>query len=161
MSTRKDDMIFVVEDDKMYSKMFEYKLKESGNSNIKTFATGEECLENMHLNPSVVVLDYQLPSISGLETLKHIKESNPETAVVALSNNNDLSVKRKFFDEGVYEYFQKSKDTYDKICNTVDYLLWIVKSKKEQQGKVQSAVSLMVILILIGIVLIHLIITKS
>src|SRR5687767_5278758 len=105
--TAANDMIFLVEDDEMYSAMVEYKLKEFGKKNIKKFHSGEECLRNMHLNPSIVVLDYQLPRINGLETLKQIKENNPETAVVALSNTNDSYIKKQFFDAGVYEYFQK------------------------------------------------------
>lgn len=136
----KDDIIFVVEDDEMYSMMLEYKLKKYCDGIIKRFSSGEDCINNMYLNPSLIVLDYQLPNINGLETLKQIKKNNPETAVVTLTNNNDINVKKQLLDAGIDMHFQKSKDTYDEICKTLNYLLVVVRSKKDQKEKIHSYV---------------------
>jgi two-component system response regulator AtoC len=151
----KDDMIFIVEDDEMYSTMFNHKLREYSDGKIRRFFTGKECIDNLHLNPSLVVLDYQLPDINGLETLKQIKEYNPETMVVALTDNNDNNVKQKLIDSGVNNYFQKSKDTYDRICKTINYLLTITRLKRDQKEKIQRAEILTVFFIVLGIVLMY------
>jgi len=151
----KDDIIFLVEDDEMYSKMFEYKLKKHCDGVIKRFSCGEDCIKNMYLNPSLVVLDYQLPNINGLETLKQIKKYNPETLIVSLTNNNDTNVKKRLLEIGVEKHFQKSKDTYDEICKTIDYLLLTLRSRKDEQERVQSIVLITVLFILMGILLFY------
>mgnify|MGYP001794313220 CR=1 FL=1 len=68
--------VFLVEDDEIYSMILAQKLKVFGNFFVSTFATGESALEHLgqHPNIDVVILDYDLPGISGLETLTEIQK---------------------------------------------------------------------------------------
>ncbi len=67
-------MIFMVDDDKVILNLLEYVFQSKNGYIIKTFSSGEECLQNMNLNPDLVVLDYILNekdknAMDGLETL--------------------------------------------------------------------------------------------
>ena len=61
--------VFVVEDNELYSLMIDHKLKDIGNYHITTFTSGEDCLKNLYLEPDVIILDYYLTGMTGLETL--------------------------------------------------------------------------------------------
>jgi CheY-like chemotaxis protein len=45
MSEKKNNLIFVVEDNKMYNKLIVEYLSKNKFSNVKPFYSGEECVE--------------------------------------------------------------------------------------------------------------------
>lgn len=133
-----NNLIFVVEDNEIYSMMLDYMLTKYSNCKVKRYGTAEEFLNNLHMNPDIVILDYYLPQMNGLETLKQIKDYNPEIVVVALTGQNDISVVKEMLDAGVNKYFQKAKDPVDKICKTIDSMLFNVQAKKRDQERIRS-----------------------
>jgi len=56
-------------------------------------ATGEEAVaQSTNLHPSVVVIDIQLPTMTGMEATSLIKRQSPSTTVIALTAGaSDLS----------------------------------------------------------------------
>ncbi|MCB0022731.1 MAG: response regulator transcription factor [Caldilinea sp.] len=51
---------------------------------------GEEALEAVQtLHPDVVIMDVAMPGMNGIEATRRIKESSPETAVLALTMHED------------------------------------------------------------------------
>ena len=67
--------IFVVEDDIWYGEVLEYVLKLDPDVEVERFTSGQECLDNLHKNPSIVTLDYSLNDMNGQEVMKRIKKS--------------------------------------------------------------------------------------
>ncbi len=52
--------------------------------------TGEEALDCVRASrPDIVLMDIQLPGMSGIEATRRIKETAPETAVLALTMHED------------------------------------------------------------------------
>ena len=47
---------------------------------ISTFNDGESCLKQVDNHTNVVILDYYMEGINGLDVLKRIKKINPKTA---------------------------------------------------------------------------------
>lgn len=56
----KNKVIFFVDDDKMMLDLMEYTFKCREGFDVRSFYSGEECVQNLHLNPDVIVLDYYL-----------------------------------------------------------------------------------------------------
>lgn len=138
MKNNKDDLIFMVEDNETYSLMFDYLLTKYTNCNVKRFTSGEECIEHLKMNPQLVVLDYFLPQMNGLELLKKIKEYNPEIAVVVLTQQNDENVAKQLIDAGVDKYFHKGEDSFEKVCKAIDYQLLMLRVKKSNRERVRQ-----------------------
>ncbi len=74
-------LIFFVDDDKMMLNLMEYTFKCREGFDVRSFYSGEECLENLHLKPSLIVLDYYLgegesTAMTGLDTLKKITRTD-------------------------------------------------------------------------------------
>lgn len=111
--------IFVIEDDKFYGELLEYHLTLNPDYEVKRFTTGKEALAQLHQRPGVVTLDYSLPDMTGAEILKRIKHANPETQVIIISGQEDISTAVQLLREGAYDYIVKNEDTTDRLWNTV------------------------------------------
>lgn len=53
--------IFIVEDDAMMVTLMRQTLSKNPNYEIQHFESAEDCLNNLHLNPDIVTIDYHLP----------------------------------------------------------------------------------------------------
>jgi DNA-binding NarL/FixJ family response regulator len=62
------------------------------------------------LQPDVVILDLRLPSGSGLELLKEIKKSKPETTVIMLTAFPDRYIEKECKKAGADFFFSKFND---------------------------------------------------
>ena len=69
MQNKKNPLIFVVEDNQMYNKLVVSYLKTNKFSNVESFHTGEDALKNMDKNPDIVIQDYLLDGMTGIEVL--------------------------------------------------------------------------------------------
>lgn len=112
--------IFIVEDNEMYSFMLERKLHDQINYRIANYTTGEACIKDLYLNPDIVILDYNLPGINGMEALKALKEKKPKLHVIILSSQTNLQAVADLMKEGAYDYIQKNKETLVKITEAIE-----------------------------------------
>lgn len=118
-------LIFFVDDDKMMLNLMEYTFKCREGFDVKSYYSGEECLENLNLNPSMVVLDYYLgegesTAMSGLDTLKKINETHSEIPVVILSREKDKNLINRFMDYGAMQYVIKDDFFINTLIETVE-----------------------------------------
>ena len=122
-ATSREILIFIVDDDLLYLNALKHSILEKlPELKIKTFQTGEACLQQMKLKPTVVILDYFLDSKvsyawNGLTILKQIKKINPKTKVIMLSSQDSLDIAVKCVDNGSFDYISKSETAFVKINN--------------------------------------------
>jgi len=77
--------VLVVDDEAPVRELFT-DLLEAEKCSVKCVATGEEALDMIVKEPfDVVLLDIKLPGISGIETLKKLKESSPRLTVLMIT----------------------------------------------------------------------------
>lgn len=69
MQNIKNPLIFVVEDNQMYNKLVVSYLKTNKFTNVESYLSGEEALQNMHKNPDIVIQDYLLEGMTGIEEI--------------------------------------------------------------------------------------------
>lgn len=147
MSGNKHNLIFIVEDNSLYSLMLDYKLSNESIANCMCFRTGEECLDSLSMDPLLVVLDYELPGMNGKETLKEIKKIRPATPVVILSGNKDKKLIRELFNEGIYDYLQKEPNAVKKLKKIINGLLKVVAIDEERSVSRLRAAFLVILLL--------------
>jgi len=120
-------LLFLVDDDALFLKSLEIEFADNTESVLKTYTTGELCLENISQNPDVVILDYHLNSInknaiSGLETLDRIKKVNQAIPVVMLSSQDKIEVAVNCIKHQAFDYIVKSETAFirlQKIITTI------------------------------------------
>lgn len=151
-------LIFIVEDNEMYSTMLDYILSKENTHQFIRFSSGEKCMENIYLNPDVVILDYGLPGMDGLETLFNIKKYSANIPVIILTGNKNLSVAKKLLDSGAFDYiYKEDADVVSLIIATMNNALSISKqvhnTRKERKRRYVKIICalLIIILIIVGI----------
>ena len=125
--------IFIVEDDPMYARMLEHNLSRNPDYEVESFATGGECLKNLHKRPSVVTIDYNLPDMMGSELMKKVLRFNPDIAVIIISGQNDISTAIGLLREGAFDYIVKDEETHDRLWNSLRLLKEISRLKVENE----------------------------
>jgi two-component system, OmpR family, response regulator len=118
-------LVFFVDDDKMILNLLEYTINNREDCDIMTFQSGEECLENLSLNPDLIILDHVFKSehvnpLNGLQTLKKIREISQDIPVVILSSQEDQEIKDEFLKAGATGYIPKNDYFIDVLMETVD-----------------------------------------
>lgn len=110
MKQPSDIQIVLIEDDAIIRESFEFLLnEEEGYVVCGAFANAESALKQLEvLDPDVILLDIQLPGISGLDALPKIKELLPSTAVIILSVNEHQDTVFDALAKGAEGYLTKN-----------------------------------------------------
>jgi DNA-binding NtrC family response regulator len=111
--------LFIVEDNQLYSFYIDNLLKEQFNFKVNTYPNGEACLKDLYLTPDIVILDYMLGGIDGLEVLSAIKKQLPDTPVILLTGQKDVDKAVRLMKAGAYEYIMKDKDAPQKLVDAI------------------------------------------
>lgn len=117
--------IFLVDDEPIQNEMLKDYISERFKYQIKTYESGESALQDMHLNPEIMVLDFHLNSHlpdaqNGVEVLKKVKEMHPETQVIMLSGQDQLEVAIDSMKHGAYDYVIKSETAFSRMENILN-----------------------------------------
>jgi CheY-like chemotaxis protein len=111
--------VFIVDDDPTFVKMLEHQLELADFTPFETYISGEECLKNMHHRPTLVLLDFSLGGLNGLDVLTKIKKEFPKTAVVMLTAVEDVEVEQRCLEAGASNYIRKDPDGLERLNNEV------------------------------------------
>ena len=128
-------LIFLVDDDALFLKSIEIDFTQNTESYIKTFATGELCLENISQNPDIIILDYYLNSIdinaiNGIETLDRIKTANPLIPVIMLSSQDKIEVAVICMKHNAFDYVVKSETAFVRLKKIITSIFQTQKTEK-------------------------------
>ncbi len=128
--------LFLVDDDAVFLKLLEIEFLEHGDFDIKTFATGELCIENLTQKPDVIVLDYYLDgvdrdAINGLDTLDQIKAFNPDLPVIMLSSQDKIDVAINCMHHKAFDYVVKSETAFMRLKKIITTILQTQKLEKQ------------------------------
>lgn len=121
--------ILLIEDDLTFSRIldgfltkqgFQVAVSHNGKEGIKTFLSKAFDL---------VLLDYRLPDVTGMDLLQEIKGTSPTTPVIIMTGFNDIRTAVKAIKVGAFEYITKPVNP--------DELLMVVKQalKKEKNSE--------------------------
>jgi DNA-binding NtrC family response regulator len=133
MQNTKDPLIFVVEDNQMYNKLVVSYLKTNKFSKIESFLTGEDALNNLHKNPDIIIQDYLLDGMTGIEVLIKAKKTNPNVEFIFLSGQDSIDVAINSMKYGAYDYIVKDQMALQKMVNKIhkiNSVTELVKSNK-------------------------------
>ena len=127
MSDQNKLLVYIVDDDKMYSSALKHYLESNChdiNLQIEQFIVGETLLMSIDKKPHVIILDYHLNSkfhdaVNGIEILREIKRLSPESKVIMVSGQDSVDVAVDTIAKGAVDYIVKNSDAYEKIRRAV------------------------------------------
>ncbi|WP_026777577.1 response regulator [Polaribacter sp. Hel_I_88] len=100
--------VLAIDDQKLVLIPLEIRLKELGYE-VTTTTSALKGIELFDLiQPDLVIVDINMPETSGIEVVKHIRQTkNVATPIMILSGNTDDAIISKAFDLGVNDYMKK------------------------------------------------------
>jgi FixJ family two-component response regulator len=103
-------VIAIVDDDPSVRKGLERLIRSLGWQ-AETFASAQEFLDRPRTEaPSCLVLDLQLPGLSGLDLQKRMSEAGLETPIVFLTGHGNIPASVKAMKAGAVEFLTKPVD---------------------------------------------------
>lgn len=117
------DFILVVDDEAAVRELLVSQLDFLGFEALQT-ADGEYSLEIARSEhpPALVLLDIEMPRLSGVDLLRQLKQINEDIQVVMVSGLRDLATVRECLREGAYDYLAKPFELED-LHNTAERAL--------------------------------------
>lgn len=130
--------VFLVDDDPFYLKSLENLFKSIQEFNVHVFNSGNECLNNLHKGPDIVVLDYALngldaTSSNGLTTLRKIKEQKPNVHVIMLSSQDKIEVAVNCMKHQASDYIVKNETAFVRLKIAIKNIFIQNKTNKTVQ----------------------------
>ena len=114
--------IFIVDGDPFWTGVLSEMLQKLGFTNIRTFSSGNNCIQNLQQNPRLVFLDYRMEDVGGLKILHEIKKYNPFAYVVFCTAHQDLGVAVDAIKFGSADYLLKENATMKEISDVLENL---------------------------------------
>ncbi len=101
------EKILVIEDDPVSRTLLSEILKKSGYE-VLIAKNGHEGIELATSNrPDLVITDFQMPGMTGVEVLASLKELNPLLPVIMLTAYGDASLTIKSMQSGAFDFIEK------------------------------------------------------
>lgn len=114
--------VMIVDDSLFMRKILRGILAEKGFTVTAEAASGIEAMRNLHTNhPEIILLDIILPDSNGLDLLKSIISTCPDSQVVVCSSLGQPLVIQKALDMGAKAFIQKPF-TPEKVTEVLESL---------------------------------------
>jgi DNA-binding NtrC family response regulator len=102
--------ILIVDDELIMRESLGGWLERDGHD-IETVASGEEALEILKDKRfDILLVDIKMEGMSGLDVLRHVRETDPDVAVVMITAYGSISTAIEAMKNGAYEYLLKPFD---------------------------------------------------
>jgi DNA-binding NtrC family response regulator len=122
--------VFIIEDDLVVATLMKQALVRYDHD-ITHYTTAEDCINNLHLNPDIITVDYNLPGMNGIDLMRRIKAYNSAIMVVLVSGQETLEVVVDAYQGGASEYIIKNDSLFVNLENSIRNLSMNVVLKKE------------------------------
>lgn len=101
------EKILVIDDDKIIRKLFKIALVKAGYKVVEA-ENGSDGLLQIHTErPDLVITDYQMPGMTGLDVLSEVRKLKFRVPVIMLTGYGDVVLTIKSIQQGAYEFLEK------------------------------------------------------
>lgn len=132
-----DAIIAIVDDDPSVRRGLERLIRSLG-WRAESFASAQEFLDRPRTEaPGCLVLDLQLPGLSGLDLQKRMAEAGLQTPIVFLTGHGDIPASVKAMKAGAVEFLTKPVDERD-LLNAIQEAIERDRRAREQHADLRE-----------------------
>ncbi len=112
METNTEAKVVIVDDEDMVLTSLSAYLALETDYDVRSFTDAEEAVEHLRENlVDVVISDYLMPKMNGIDLLAQAKQAQPETSRILLTGHADKQSAIKAINEvGLFQYIEKPWD---------------------------------------------------
>jgi FixJ family two-component response regulator len=134
MTITGDPTVFVIDDDDLVRAAIQGLLKSVGLQ-AETFGTAQQFLRRKRPDgPSCLVLDVELPEVSGLDFQRQLAESGVRIPIIFITGHGDIPMTVKAMKSGAVEFLTKPFQDED-LLNAIHQALDRDRVTRQQQNE--------------------------
>lgn len=130
--------VLLVDDEEDFLDLLTERLKHRGLK-VNSVMNGEEAVKSVaSKNYDAIVLDLAMPGIDGIETLKRIKENNPDLQIIMLTGQATVSKSIEAMKHGAVDLLEKPVDLkvlMKKIGQAKHQRMLVIEKKSQDEVK--------------------------
>ena len=138
MTAAEEIKVLLVDDEPHFVKLLAERLEGRG-VNVETAGGGPEALDKVKDEPyDAIILDLLMPDMDGLETLKQLREINPDLQVILLTGHGTIDKGVEAMKLGAMDFVEKPadfKELMEKIKEAKDKRMLLVEKRHEERIK--------------------------
>ncbi len=124
-------LIYSVEDDAIYRRLIGYKISMNVDYEIQLFEDAKSLISALSVKPDVMILDYNLPDMGGMELFDKVSELSPNSQVIIVSAQDDIEIALTLIKKGAFDYIVKNEQTLDWLWKSLIQAVEKVETNKE------------------------------
>ncbi len=127
--------VTIIEDEDAHLELMERTIKrEFPEAQVDSFGEIGHCLDCIdQINPDIIITDYLLPDMNGLDFLEELKRRHKEIPVVVVTGQGDEGIAVNAMKLGAYDYIVKSGDFFSLVPSIIQKVVHQKKLKKALQ----------------------------
>jgi two-component system response regulator ChvI len=126
--------VYVVDDDALFRESLERNLADAGFV-VTGFAEGTKALDHIAANgaPALIVLDWRMPGMTGIEVLRRLRETDPTTPVIFLTALSDQIYEEAALIGGAVDFVEKTR-SFSILLRRIELALGAARSEARPQS---------------------------
>jgi DNA-binding NtrC family response regulator len=138
MSDEMGQNVLLVDDEEKFLNVLSQRLGTRG-VHADTATSGEEAMAKVrNTSFDAIILDMMMPGMGGLETLKKIREQNPDVQIIMLTGQGTIDKAVEAMKEGAIDFLEKPAEIellMDKIEKAKERKILLVMKNIEEKVK--------------------------
>jgi PAS domain S-box-containing protein len=131
MTRDSPETILILEDEPLVARLEQHRLERAG-FHVESVATAEDAFELLRRNEiGLIVLDYQIPRLNGLEFYTQLKATGLNIPVIMVTGYSQDSTIIEALRAGVRDFITKSLEYLDYLPEAVERVLKQVRTEKQ------------------------------
>ncbi len=130
--------VLLVDDEEQFLDVFSKRLQGRGLK-VDIAVSGDEAIKRVKDKQfDTIVLDLVMPGIDGIETLKRLREENPDLQIIILTGHGTVEKGVEAMKEGAVDFLEKPVDLkklLEKIGEAKQRKVLIVEKRREEEIK--------------------------
>jgi PAS domain S-box-containing protein len=128
--------LVIIEDDEAHFQLIKRSIiKAYPGASIHYFQEAAGCLERLdETNPDLVIADYLLPGMNGIEFLESLNREKRDIPVIIITGQGDENIAIQAMKLGAWDYLVKSGDFFTLIPSVIGKVAREWKLKESLQG---------------------------
>lgn len=102
-----NNLIFIIDDDLGYGRYVQARLAQNKYTNVHLYDDEKTVLKDMKQSPAILIVDYHLKEMSGLQLIQKAKHIYPDFYSILLSGEYHNTQNTNGMDERFLKYIDK------------------------------------------------------
>jgi PAS domain S-box-containing protein len=114
--------VVIIEDEEAHFSLMKRAIaREFSSAVVYHFQDATTCLERLNqINPTVIITDYLIPGMNGIEFLEVLNQQNIDAPVIMITGQGDENVAVRAIKSGAKDYLVKSGDFFTLLPGVIE-----------------------------------------